>query len=133
MTEETEKQWLAEVARPMTEEEMQRFLNRNAMEKSIQICADKILAANPWNKVAYFPQVNGSVKVVDAGQNWEFLVLANGEIHQLIETEEQAYEYLESLFEDEEPLSPLDDTEEARIAAAESAQWTWDNDPDERY
>ena len=26
-----------------------------------------------------------------------------------------------------------DNDEEARIAAAESAQWTWDNDPDERY
>jgi len=100
MTEETEKQMLAEVARPMTEEEMQRFLNRNAMEKSIQICADKILAANCWDKPAYFPQVNGSVKVVAASGKFSFLVLANGEIHQLLETEEQGYEYFESLFKD---------------------------------
>tara|TARA_R100000329_G_scaffold130077_1_gene109147 strand:+ start:543 stop:932 length:390 start_codon:yes stop_codon:yes gene_type:complete len=129
MTEKTEKQMLEDAARLLTEEEMQRFLNVNAMEKSIQICADKILAANPWNKVLTFPQMNGSVKVVDRGQNWEFLVLANGDIHTLLSAEEDRHE----CFEEEEPLSPLDDTEEARIAAAESAQWTQDNDPDERY
>ena len=129
MTEQTEKQMLEDAARLLTEEEMRRFLNRNSMEKSIQICADKILAANPWNKVLTFPQTNGSVKVVDRGQNWDFLVLANGDIHTLLSPEEDRDE----CFEEEEPLSPLDDTDEAWAAAAESAQWGWDNDPDERY
>lgn len=100
MTEETEKQMLAEVARPMTDKELERALNIDKLNKSIEICADKILAANCWDKVLTFPQLNGSWKVVAASGKFSFLVLANGEIHQLLETEEQGYEYFESLFED---------------------------------
>ena len=50
-----------------------------------------------------------------------------------LDTEEQGYEYFESLFEEPEPEVDWVNGEEARIAAAESAQWTRDNDPDERY
>lgn len=102
MTEETEKQMLEDAARLLTEEEMAavRALNIDKLNKSIEICADKILAANCWDKVLPFPQLNGSWKVVAASGKFSFLVLANGEIHQLLETEEQSYEYFESLFED---------------------------------
>tara|TARA_R100001594_G_scaffold127946_1_gene166000 strand:+ start:107 stop:586 length:480 start_codon:yes stop_codon:yes gene_type:complete len=50
-----------------------------------------------------------------------------------LDTVEQTEDYFESLFEEEEPEVDWINGEEARIAAAEAAQWRRDNDPDERY
>ena len=80
MTEETTKKLLADVARPMTDKELQRTLDKDKMKKSIEICADGILAANCWDKVLTFPQLNGSVKVVAVSGKFTFLVLADGTI-----------------------------------------------------
>tara|TARA_R110001583_G_scaffold69626_1_gene197269 strand:+ start:135 stop:446 length:312 start_codon:yes stop_codon:yes gene_type:complete len=79
---------------------LRRKLEKEKMEKAISSCVDKIKAANSWDKVLTFPKVNGAVKVVAESGKFSFLVLADGEIHQLLETEEQGYEYFESLFED---------------------------------
>ena len=103
------------------------------MEKAISTCADKIKAANPWDEALIFPQLSGSVKVVAKSGKFEFLVMSSGQLHELLNTEEQSYELFESLFEDLRPEVDWVNGEEARIAAAESAQWTRDNDPDERY
>ena len=80
MTEETTKKLLADVARPMTDKELQRTLDKDKMKKSIEVCAAKILAANCWDKVLTFPQLNGSLKVVAASGKFSFLVLADGTI-----------------------------------------------------
>ena len=106
---------------------------KEKMEKAISTCADKIKAANPWDEALIFPQVNGAVKVVAKSGKFEFIVLASGQLHQLLNTEEQSYEYFESLFEEPDPEADWVNGEDARIAAAESEQWTRDNDPDERY
>lgn len=108
---------------------IERPLDERRMERAISACVDMIKAANPWDKALTLPQLNGSVKVVAASDSFTFFVLADGQILRVME----AGDLTQEDDGEEEPLSPLDDTEEARIAAAESAQWTWDNDPDERY
>ena len=128
---------------------------KDKMEKAISTCADKIKAANPWDEALIFPQLSGSVKVVAKSGKFEFLVMSSGQLHELLnteeqeespplsqirpsatgdlDTEEQSYELFESLFEDLRPEVDWVNGEEARIAAAESAQWTRVNYPDERY
>tara|TARA_R110002012_G_scaffold287460_6_gene479847 strand:- start:1366 stop:1752 length:387 start_codon:yes stop_codon:yes gene_type:complete len=108
---------------------IERPLDERRMNRAISACVDMILAANPWDKVLDFPQLNGSMKLVAASGSFTFFVLADGEILRVM----SAGDLTQEDDGEEEPLSPLDDTEEARVAAAESAQWTWDNDPDERY
>ena len=80
MTEETTKKLLADVARPMTDKELQRTLDTDKLNESIEICADRMLAANCLDKVLPFPQLNGSWKVVAASGSLSFLVLADGTI-----------------------------------------------------
>ena len=67
---------------------IERPLNEEKMERAIRACSDKILAANPWDKVMPFPQLNGSMKIVSASGSFTFFVLADGEILQVMTAED---------------------------------------------
>ena len=71
---------------------IERPLNEEKMKRAIRACSDMILAANPWDRVMPFPQLNGSMKIVSASGSFTFFVLADGEILQVMTAEDLTQE-----------------------------------------